>query len=262
MTQINKKIVLLAAVLSAILGLYIMDRVSLLGDEEDFTTLPTSENRVVVEFKSYCDSMISKPYNTTEFQKRVDRLNVYTDHGLIKPTQKPDLEEYIYFAYAESLHKSYLTWKLSCVPGDLHLLGTEIKNISTKNRKCKSFLASDLSSINQFYKSMSLPAKISELISEEFSQEKFNTLKNTLVDKPSNVLNCPKISNIYTEGVLTLNEYENYCNKFISLKILYESDSADFYKRRDLEKLCPSNNSQTSKYSFYRNSLYDLKICN
>ena len=152
-----------------------------------------SSNPHAKEIISQIDALEANQWNKEQFDKILSKIDIKYSRDKISDTDKHNLEEGLYSAYAKSLHLSFESWKDNCAKNSVNKLYQEIKQSRKHDAKCKEILRQAYSEINGYYQILNVTKKVGQLIQEEFEQNSFNSLSQKAEQLPSYFRACSQI---------------------------------------------------------------------
>jgi hypothetical protein len=179
------------------------------SQEFDFNSNPHAK-----EIISQIDALESNQWNKEQFDKILSKIDIKYSRDKISDTDKHNLEEGLYSAYAKSLHLSFESWKDNCAKTSVNKLYREIKQSRKHDAKCKEILSQAYSEINGYYQILNVTKKAGQLIQEEFEENSFNSLSQKVKKLPSYFRACSEISekiDVARNNLASFNEFVETC---------------------------------------------------
>jgi len=158
------------------------------SQEFDYSSNPHTKDII-----SQIDALESNQWNKEQFDKILSKIDIKYSRDKISDTDKHNLEEGLYSAYAKSLRLSFESWKDNCAKNSVNKLYQEIKQYRKHDAKCKEILSQAYSEINGYYQILNVTKKVGQLIQEEFEENSFNSLSQKAEQLPSYFRACSEI---------------------------------------------------------------------
>jgi hypothetical protein len=192
-TESMKKLAILSAILIIAAGTVWYLNYS--GQKNSSTNqgLDYSSNPHAKELISQIDALESNQWNKEQFDKILSKIDIKHSRDKISDTDKHNLEEGLYSAYAKSLHLSFESWKDYCAKTSVNKLYQEIKLSRKYDALCEEILSQAYSEINGYYQILNVTKKVGQLIQEEFEESSFNSLEKKVQKLPSYFSACSQI---------------------------------------------------------------------
>ena len=256
----KKPVIFLILLAVAALGLFLMDYISSAKEGSYKGGGMVEEPKVVKDFKSFCDSMSDKPWNSEEYYKRKNTLKVYTDQQVVDAAQGYQLEEYMNYRYARSISNTFDAWKRGCDDRSLPALEKEAR-VVVRWKGCSSILQKTLNEMGLYHRMRSLKARYRNLLSGEYQEGVFNALQQEVSGMPG-PFSCSVISAERSEMMSGLSDFKSFAIGFQNAWILYNYDASEYQNLEAMRGYCPENYNGIYRYPHYLGKIASLNLCN
>lgn len=204
----------------------------------------------------------NETWNKNEYEAILSDLLLYRNHELIKQSVYDNMLYTLRLEYAESLEKSYKNWIRNCQNNSPERLFNEMVEVANFEG-CSKFLNTGISAIKSYRLAVGSRSAVVRFYIGAYDEQRYQNLLRRVTSfiNNSELKQCNNlVTELYT-NIGQLEEFIRYAKDFEAYYAIYTDTAASYTDKLLMNNYCPENNDATNKYTYYRNMINQLRIC-